>query len=507
MRTGAIATSRAVPTRASQRQDRETPMGLIDSIQNAASSVGSAVSSGIDHAHDAAETVAHKVHDAPAAVARGAIQAVNGVKELGKHAVNTGAKLAHDGVDLLHRGPKEVLAAAGRGAQAAGTWAWKNKGEIGFWVGTSALMLAVPVSGGASGALAGGLMAARGAAIAAKLAQAGRVGLTAVKAARAGASAVQGVRTAIGATKVGSVLARGGDLVRTGRGALGGTKLGRGMIAAQKPVTAASTVIAGANVADTSARYAKGDASLKDLALATLGFAPAGVGAVKSAATRRAASANTQAAQVAVRRLDDVAARTAEASDDVARVANLAPRANAPITADKAGQALEDAVQTTQRAENLRHRAALTSTKHGEDAISASALVDELDGVAAGAGRARTNAAGAEAAAPNALTSTAKEAKRNLQHAEHVAASTRDEISSLATTQLRADRVASRADRLKKLVGTAGMHAGNINNGVQTLHHKGDVAFLPGILGWAMRRNAAAMPARAQTGAPPTRAS
>jgi hypothetical protein len=464
-------------------------MGLLDSIKDAASSAVDAVGDGIDNATKTVSTIAKKVEQAPAAIASGAKQALEGVKDLGE-------KFVKDPGGTLKSAAKQAV----QGAKAVGKWAWEHKAEIGFWVGTTALMLALPVTGGASGAMAGGMMAARGAAIAAKVAQAGRVGATAVRAARAGATALQAARGAVAATKVGAAATRAGTAVQAGRIALGGTKAGRAMVAAQKPVTAASTVIAGVNFADTSRRFAKGEAGATDLALATLGFAPAGFASVSGAAARRAATANAKAATVVTSRLDDIAAQAAGATDEAATVAKVAPTVDAPRTAGAAAEVRDHAATTVDRAVRLRDRAALTTRSvNAEDAISASSLVDELDAVARRAGSARARAVDAAEHAPDNLTPLAQQASDRLSDAQRVATRASRDIRSLASTQRRADAVADGAGVIKDALGTTALHATNLNDGARVLaDHDGlslkDGSLARGILTWLLGRNARVAP-------------
>ena len=472
-------------------------MGLFDSIKNAASSVADKVGDGIDTAKKTVSSIAKKVEEAPAAIAHGAGQALEGAKEIGKKLVKDPIGTIKSGAKQAVEGAKNIGSKIAEGAKVAGKWAWKNKADIGFWVGTTALMLAVPVSGGASGALAGGLMAARGAAIAAKVAQAGKVGMAAVKVAKAGAGAVQAARGAIGATKAGAALARTGTAVHAGRVALGGTKVGKAMIAAQTPVTAASTVIAGVNFADTSRKFAKGEAGVKDMALATLGFAPTGVGAVRWAAAKRATNASEKAADVIVNSADDVAVKAAGATDDVGHVAAVAPKVDAPITAGVAAEARDEAASTLDKAVRLRERAAVTSrSAQSDDAISATTLKREVDELAATARTARVKAGEAEDLAPAELTGAATLARERLDDAGNVAARASDKITVLATTQRRADAVADGAESLKDAIGTAGLHAGIINNGVKSVNEHGgwsltDGSFARGIMSLLLTRNAA----------------
>ena len=79
-------------------------MGLFDSIKDAASSVADKVGDGIDKAKKTVSSIAKKVEEAPAAIAHGAGQALDGVKEIGKNfvkdpigTIKSGAKQAWKG--------------------------------------------------------------------------------------------------------------------------------------------------------------------------------------------------------------------------------------------------------------------------------------------------------------------------------------------------------------------------------------------------------------------------
>ncbi len=443
-------------------------MGLFDSIKDAASSVADKVGDGIDKAKKTVSSITKKVEEAPAAIAKGAGQALEGAKELGRNFVKdpvgtiaSGAKQAVEGA--RHIGRKVVA-----GAKVAGEWAWKHKGEIGFWVGTTALMLAVPVSGGASGALAGGMMAARGAAIAAKVAQAGRVGATAVKVAKTAATAVQATKGAAGATKAGATLARTGEAIHAGRVALGGTKAGKAMMAAQKPVGHVASAAFGMHFADTANKYRQGKASNKDMALATLGMAPIGLAGFKGIAKAKAALANKRAANVVTKSIDIVASKTAVAGQEAGRVALGAPRVQAPQTAGAAAAARDDAAAALDKALTVRRQAAVTSrAANADDAVSATTLRDDLQGVADRARLAREHADDAVGLAPEAsLTRTAQNARAELDDAADIALQTRHDISRLASKQQRADKVADTTGVVEEHVANAGLHAYTVNNGI-----------------------------------------
>lgn len=460
-------------------------MGLLDSIKDVAGSAVKAAGDGIDRAREGAKSLARAVERAPERTARGARQALEGAAKVGK-------EVARDAVGTARRAASQAV----EGAKKVGGAAWRNKAEIGFWVGTAALMAAVPLTGGASGAAAGGLMAARGAAIAAKLGQAGRIGSASVRAARAGVDALRTAQGAFGGTRAGSALATGAQKVRDARLALGGTRTGRALQAVQKPALTAATGIAGVNLADTTVRFARGDAGVKDLAIATLAFAPAGIAGVQRAAARRASVANERAADVATGALDDVAVKAATASDEVARVASAAPHANAPLTAGAAADARDEATEVLARAVDLRERTAVTAGADGTaETISASRLVDELDDVAHRAGAARARAADTEELAPDALTPAARAARSRLDEAQALAARTREEVAELAQVQRRAEVVADRADELKDAVGSTSVHVFNVNNGVTAAREQDgfsltDGSLMRGIGGWLLARNA-----------------
>lgn len=460
-------------------------MGLLESIKDVAGSAVKAAGDGIERAREGAKSLARAVERAPERAARGARQALEGAAKLGK-------EIAHDAVGTAKRAASQ----AAEGARQVGRAAWRNKAEIGFWVGTTALMAAVPLTGGASGAVAGGLMAARGAAIAAKLGQAGRIGSAGVRAARAGVGALRTAQGALGGTRAGSAIATGAQKVRDARIALGATRTGRALQAVQKPALAAATVIAGVNLADTTVRFARGDAGVKDLAIATLAFAPAGIAGVHGVAARRASAASARAASVARSALDDVAAKAATASDDVARVANAAPRVNAPLTAGAAADARDEASEVLVRAIHLRQRAAIgTGADDAAETISASRLVDELDDVARRARTAGARAADAEELAPDALTPDARAARSRLDEAQALAARTREEVADLAELQRRAEVVADRADEIKDAVGSTSVHVFNLNNGVTAAREQNgfsltDGSLIRGMGGWLLARNA-----------------
>lgn len=472
-------------------------MSLFDSIKDAASSFADAAGDSIADAKRTMGDIARAVERVPAKLATGAAQALNGAAKLGRDFAKDPVGTIRSSVPQAIEGAKRIGRTALDGLKQAGEWAWEHKGQIGFWTGTAALLLAVPLSGGATGALAGGMMAARGAAIAAKVAQSGRIGATAVKLAKAGASAVSSARSAIAGTKVGAVAERAGAAVHAGRVAFGGTRIGKTMIAAQKPVTAASTVLAGVNFADTTRRYAKGEASNKDLVLATLGFAPTGVGVVRGAAARRAAQANAKASAVVTRKLDVVAQKAADASQEAAHVAFVAPRVAAPRTAGVAAEAREEAADTVGKAIELRQRTALTTrAPDADDAISATSLSRELDDVASQARSARESASHAVDLAPTELIPSVRRVRAELDDAQAVASRAKQAIQGLATQQRRADFVADGAEKLEDAIGTTALHAGIINNGLKSVDEQGsgvsltDGAFVRGITSWLLGRNA-----------------
>lgn len=442
--------------------ERYRQVGLFDSVTDAVGSAARKVGDAVSNPARTVRDIADKVERAPDAISRGARDAIKGARQLAAPVIKKGEAVARSAKVAAEQGVKSL----GKGAAAVGKWAWDNKADIGFWAGTTALMLAVPVSGGASGALAGGLMAARGAAIAARVAQAGRAGATAVRAARLGAAAVRGAKGAVEATRAGQAVVRGGGAIRSARVALGGTKVGKAMIKAQGPVNAVAMTAGGANFADVANKYRKGKAGTKELALATLGVAPTGVLGFKSLAARRAARVNAKAADVAARRLDDVAASAAGAREEVARVASVAPRAVHPTTARAATEATEQAAGTAGKAAELRQRAVITraNPRQAEEAISAQTLADELDDVAVRAQSAKLRAEQAEIAAPSELTPAARAAKERLERAEAVATRARSEVRGLATKQARAETVEDAAEKVQTTLGTTAMHANLANN-------------------------------------------
>jgi len=360
-----------------------------------------------------------------------------------------------------------------------GKWAWEHKVDIGFWAGTSALMLAAPLSGGASGALAGGMMAARVASVGARVASLGRGGAAAVSAARTGAAAINTAKTALGATKV----ARGAKVVSNvthdARLALGRTKLGKGMLRVgeplQKPLMLAGGGAAGANLADTIQAYSHGKASVKDLALSGLAVTGLGAMGIKALAARRAAGASAKAAAKVSPKLDAIADRTVDASEKVKAVASRAPAIRAPQTAGAARAAGDTADSAADLALALRRRAALTTqTAKADGAISATTLKRQLDDVAGRARSARGHAADAEDLSGNTpLTETAKVAKTELDDAAAIAARGSKDIRRLAGKQQRADTVAKVADQTAAKVGTAGAQASLATNTTNAVEHYG----------------------------------
>lgn len=345
-------------------------------------------------------------------------------------------------------------------------WAWGHKAEAGFAVATAGLLLSVPLTGGASGAAAGGLLATRGAAIAARIGTAGKAGANAVQLGRIAARSVQGARSSFAETRTGGALAATGRGVHAFRAALGRTALGRAMKGAEKPVTNVANGFFAVHFGETAFKYSKGDASRKDLALASLGMAPIGVAGVRSVAARRAEHANAQAAQVVSTRLDDVVAKAGDASDDASLVAALAPRANAPQTAGAAAAARDDAVVVTERAANVRDSAA-QAMQGARGAPTATRLRDELDLVVSRAQDAGDHAIAAAKLAPDrALTIAARDAGAKLDDAATVARRTRREVARLARQQRWADATADKAAAAESKLGTAGLGANTVNNGV-----------------------------------------
>lgn len=413
-------------------------------VKTAAHSISSTVSTAVK---TTTKRVADAVERAPAAISSGARQAVDAVKQLAKD-------------------PKATMQRAAEGAKELGKAAWKHRGAIGFWVGTASLLLAVPITGGASGAVAGGLAATRGAAIAARIAQTGKLGSAAVHAARTGAAAVQGIRGAFGGTKAAAALTKAGSAIHSGRVALGATKVGTAMNAASKPVNLAFNGIIGANFAETSIKYARGDASGKDLALATLAATPLAITGVRSVASRSAAHANAKAARVATKGLDSVASTASGASDKAAHVASVAPRMNAPKTAGRAAAAHDEAIGSVVKAQQVRSAAAAAGHRVSPTGsnINTTHLVNELDDVAARVGSARSQAMHAEQLAPSELAVTARQARARLDAAERVANTTRDRVAVLAQRQKAADNVVGSSDAAKATVDNVGTYVYTANN-------------------------------------------
>ena len=99
-------------------------MGLFDSIKDAASSVGEKVSSGLKDAKDAVGSIVDKVEKAPAAISKGARQALHGAVQLGKDFVKDPAGTAKRAAHQAIEGVKHIGRTVVVGAKAAGEWAW-----------------------------------------------------------------------------------------------------------------------------------------------------------------------------------------------------------------------------------------------------------------------------------------------------------------------------------------------------------------------------------------------
>lgn len=287
--------------------------------------VGSAVSA-VKKAGEVATSAAERVEKA----GRGAVEgARKGAKALGE-------KIERDGIG------KTLV----EGAQVVGKAAWQHKAEIGMWVGTAALLAAIPVTGGASGAVAGGLMATRAGMLAAKVPGA-------VRAAQAGAKMVSGTRKAADAIRP---LRAAGDALHKGRLAVGATRAGKAAERAVNPLANVATALGAVNVADQTVKLARGDegGSWKSLGLGVLGLVPGAMQARRGLASVKAARVEKAAARTVRKELPEVREKAAEALRTTDRIANRAPAKLEPVKAD-ASRAVAVAARAEQKAvERLR---------------------------------------------------------------------------------------------------------------------------------------------------------
>ena len=467
-----------------------------------ANTIGGAVSNVRRAADDAVKTTKATVADVARTVtkevghaASGAKQAVEGVQaavhkvagDAGKAAASIDSTVKQ-GISDSKAALNKVVPGAGDVASNVGGWLWENKGEIGFWVGTSALIAATPLSGGASTAAAGGLMAARGAALATKVAEAGKVGATAMKLARSAADAVQGARGAAAATKVGGAVVNANKGVAGARLALGQTGVGKGLIAAQKPIGAAALGLGVVNLAETAGKVHDGTANVGDLALSAIGVVPGVAATAKGVAARQATKVDKAAADIVADKLGGVASSTAAASRQVHAIAHGAPDAVAAtpaarIVADVAGSAAD-----TARAADLVRREASTAAAAATTpnavaggaaaapVVRATDLKQQVDTVIGQTGAVRQRLEAARAIAPAELAPVTSSALAQLDHAVSGAEHASDQLAGLATTSARANAIADAAAATKQVGDVTAGYADYVANVRDGISIAGDVS-------------------------------
>lgn len=420
---------------ASSGHGGEFAMSLFGSIGHAFTSAATTVTHA---ATSTVHTVAHAATTAEHSVAHAATSTVHSTAHAVSSAEHT---VAHAAGATAH--------AVGTAGAVAGKWAWHNKAEIGLWVGTTALMAAIPMTGGASGALAGGLLAARGATIAARVASAGRVGATAVRLASAGAEALRGASVV---AKGASIARKSGTAIRGARLALGATKAGRAVAATSKPLMVASTALGGANVADDVIKLSRGHGSLKSLALDSVGLIPAGGALAKSAATRSAARAERAAASAVAERLPEVEASAAAARSsviDAVQAANAADK-GAAVTA---AIAPIDSARATANVARARAATRLTEAVPNAPKSDPAALTRQLASVESSARSAITELSSNLPDAGRAAEQ-ARQATQELEHARATSRELRHYVESAAAKTQRLERTADIAATTGDAAGT-----------------------------------------------------
>ena len=392
-----------------------------------------------------AKSVVEPVAHAVTAVVHGAGEAAHA----GIEAVHAGAKLVTKAGHAVAKAVGNGVETARKGAGAIGRWAWENKAEIGLWVGSAALLAAIPVTGGASGALAGGLLAGRVGLVAARVASAGRIGATAVRAARTGVSLLRSARTAATGTRAGAgaarVVARAGSGLHTRRIALGGTTAGRAMIAARVPLGIAGTSIAAVNLVDHGHQATKGKGSIGQIALDVLGLIPSAGLLVRSIASRRAAASVANAVESVSERapaVEGVARRALDNVDELADSARVidpsAVRQQVGATARTAERVLDDGSLAVSGSDELRDVGA------------------RLDAVARSARAAREQLQVARIADP-ALTRApvADAVAGDLTSLTDLAEGSRDVVARAVVRTVQLEQQAVRAQRVGAIAGDA----------------------------------------------------
>jgi hypothetical protein len=336
------------------------------------------------------------------------------------------------------------------------------------------------MTGGASGALEGALIAGRGAALAAKVAEAAEAGGTVARvaegglqAARAGGAAIRGARMALGATKAGATVAKAGPVLN--------------------PLL---TGIGVANFGDQAQKFARGKGSAKDLALSTLGLLPLGGKITGALARRGAAKVESQALETAATKLSAVESKTIAARASANEAARLAPTADATEAAASASKTIEGTAGT---ARDVREGA--VARIHEVGPTGEAAVVRDLRGKVA-AVEERTAAAlddvrSARTALPGEADVVAGSAEEQLAAAQRLAQETHQQIAAAADKASLLEGRANVAARAEQATGTTASAAGFANawHNIET-SRKGqasnyDKAALPRIaLGMFLGRNA-----------------
>lgn len=400
----------------------------------AVDAVGKVAGDGVEAAGDAAEAVTKRV------------------PEPIKDAAGSVAGSAQDGADKVGKAWNEH---APEPAKAAGRWAWEHQGELAFWVGTTALLAAVPVTGGASGAVAGGLMATRGVALGAKVAQMGSAGRAAAGLARGGASMLQGARSAAASTRVGGALARGSAKLYEGRQALGATRVGTAMTKAARPANWAFNGLTGVYFGTEATKMANGTGSARGMGMASLYMVPLVAGGAKAASAIRSSAADRSAARLATAKADEVgsmadaAAAKLKGLHDYEGLAAQAPRAfvKTDNAADQARRISGD-VADMRRIAGERLSAAGRSKAPPHLGMTPQMMASRVDDVGAKANDARLRLAEARNLAPDQVGTTAAAAERDLAAVSQKAYQAKIQLARKQATQEQAARASERADQV-----------------------------------------------------------
>lgn len=442
------------------------------------------------------------IGDVAGTVTRAASSATHAVSQVGTSVARASSSIARAAVDDATRGARIVGSAVQKAApvvanaaKATGTWAWDHKLEIGMWVGTAALLAAVPMTGGASTAAVAGIWGARAAAIGARVATAGRVGATAVRAAQAGAAVVRGSTAA-------RIMGGAGGAVRGARLALGATRVGRGVAASARPLGVAATGLSAVSFVDEARKLATGGGgSLRSLALSGIGLIPAIGSGAKSLAGRAAARAEVRAAETVASKLavvDRSAARIDDAAAAVARGTREASVASA---------VQQDAAKAVAVARAARYKATTRlvdemPTAAGADAATLGGELRQIekaaDAAARNAARVRTGAVsgGGGTTAP---VSAAATVERELARTRDVAREARRVVERNAVTVERMQKaeqaVVATAETTKvanRYLGAANSYANMRVNQSRGRNTSADAFGLArSLLGIGLARNAA----------------